>query len=175
MSTEQQLAPNSLAFIALCNEYCHALESAREALPQEFVHQMLRLLPRLYISATDLRTDEFDDPDTYIVEALDEDYYEAVRRNVETLLGEHDSYLEVFEEDMKYSETPIGASIAEGLADLFQVLYNFIDTVRDAMPDTVQGALALVKDDFTQYWSQTLCNTLRALNHIQDLVDDGEE
>lgn len=172
MSTEQ-LAPNSLAFIALCNEYCHALETAREAEPQEFVHSMLRLLPRLYISATDLATDGFDDADTYIVDALDEDYYDSVRRNVEMLLGEHDSYLEVFEEDMKYSDTPIAASIAEGLADLFQVLYNFIDTVRDATPDTIQGALTLVKDDFTQYWSQTLCNTLRAVNHIQDLV--GEE
>ena len=46
---------NSLAFIALCNEYCMAIENARESSHDEFIAEMLRLLPRIYISATDLR------------------------------------------------------------------------------------------------------------------------
>lgn len=49
------LQNNQLAFIALANEYCSALESAGETMPGEFVASMLRLLPRIYISATDLR------------------------------------------------------------------------------------------------------------------------
>ncbi|MDE5656570.1 MAG: DUF5063 domain-containing protein, partial [Muribaculaceae bacterium] len=42
------MTPNSLAFIALCNEYCAAVEHARESGHDDFVDSMLRLLPRLY-------------------------------------------------------------------------------------------------------------------------------
>ncbi len=160
------MTPNSLAFIALCNEYCAAVENARESGHDGFVDSMLRLLPRLYITASDLSAD-ISEPDAYIAEALDEDYYESVRRAMEEVLGEDDAYLEVFEEDMKYSDTPIAASVAEGLADIFQVLYNFIDTVRDAPDALAAEALAAVKEDFGSYWSKPLCNVLRALNNIK--------
>lgn len=164
--SQESINANALSFIALCNEYCAALEQAPQAeSAEEFVGTMLRLLPRLYITATDLKVEEAE-PDTFIGDALEEDYYDAVRRGVEGLLGENDTYLEVFEEDMKYSETPIAASIAEGLADIFQVLYNFVDTVRDAPADLVAQALYLVHDDFKGYWSKPLCNVLRALNNI---------
>ena len=162
------LRPNTVAFIGLCNEFRIAMESAREAERDCFVDSMLRLLPRIYISATDLRPDSVTEPEeAYLAEALDEDYYESVRRSVEALLGPDDVYLEVFEEDMKYSDTPIAASVAEGLADIFQVLYNFIDTVRDAPDDLAAEALAAVKEDFGSYWSKPLCNVLRALNNIK--------
>ncbi len=156
---------NTLAFIALCNEYCAAVEHARETESTDFVRTMLRLLPRLYISAADLQAESalFD---SYIDSALDEDYYDSMRRNMEMLLGENDTYLEVFEEDMKYSDTPIGASIAENLADLFQVAYNFLEAVRDAPDELIDAAVAAVSDDFKSYWGQTLCNVLRPLNHI---------
>ncbi|MDE5642196.1 MAG: DUF5063 domain-containing protein [Muribaculaceae bacterium] len=160
------MTTNSLAFIALCNEYCAAVEHARESGHDDFTDTMLRLLPRLYISATDLHC-EVIDPDIYLADALDEDYYESVRRAMEEVLGEDDAYLEVFEEDMKYSDTPIAASVSEGLADIFQVLYNFIDTVRDAPESLADDALALVKEDFGSYWSKPLCNVLRALNNIK--------
>ncbi len=40
-------------------------------------------------------------------------------------MGEDDVFLETFEEDMKYSDTPVAASVSESLADIFQPLYNF--------------------------------------------------
>ncbi|MDE6331447.1 MAG: DUF5063 domain-containing protein [Muribaculaceae bacterium] len=160
------MTPNSLAFIALCNEYCASVEHARETGHDEFVDSMLRLLPRLYITASDLPSD-ITDPDAYIADALEEDYYESVRRSMEEVLGEDDAYLEVFEEDMKYSDTPIAASVAEGLADIFQVLYNFVDTVREAPDELASDAIAVVKEDFGSYWSKPLCNVLRALNNIK--------
>ena len=88
---------NALAFIALCNEYCQALERAREADRDNFVASMLRLLPRIYISASDLKIDSVLE-DAYIDGKLEEDYYDAIRRGVENLLGPDDTYLEVFEE-----------------------------------------------------------------------------
>lgn len=163
--SQSNIKPNTLAFIGLSNEYCVAVENARESERDDFVASMTRLLPRIYISASDLDADNL--ADSYIDEALDEDYYDSVRRNIETLLGEDDSYLEVFEEDMKYSDTPIAASIAESLADIFQVLYNFLETVRDAPEDLINDAVTVVAEDFRHYWSRTLCNVLRALNAVR--------
>lgn len=156
---------NALAFTALCNEYCHAVENAPEAELRTFVATMLRLLPRIYISASDL-TDEGALDEGYIDQALDEDSYNSVLSSMQALLGEEDTYLEVFEDDMKFSDTPIGASVAEGLADLFQVFFNYLEAVRDATDDLVASALVAVKEDFDQFWAQTLCNVMRPLNSI---------
>lgn len=161
------LNTNSIAFIGLCNEYCISIENVKETDKQEFVDNMLRLLPRIYISATDLQIDLPGEEDQFVENFLDEDYYDALRRNTEALMGEDDVYLEVFEEDMKYSDTPVAASISEGLADLFQVLYNFINSIRDTTDDTVKLALINIREDFQSYWSAILCNVLRALNHIK--------
>ena len=95
---------------------------------------------------------------------MDEELYNAAQQNIAAIMGEDDTYLEVFEEDMKYSDTPIAANISEGLADLFQVFYNFVETIKEAPETTIADALTLIKEDFGNYWSQILCNVLRALN-----------
>lgn len=158
---------NAIAFIGLCNEYCTALETAAETERGAFVDKMLRLLPRLYIAATDLKTEEPEFGEAYLESSLDEDYYDSIRRSIETVMGEDDTYLEVFEEDMKYSDTPLAASVSEGLADIFQAMYNFIESVKDSTDATVELALAAMRDDFRSFWSAPLCNVLRALNHIK--------
>ncbi len=82
-------------------------------------------------------------------------------------MGEDDVFLETFEEDMKYSDTPVAASISESLADIFQPLYNFISVVKDSEGDNAAGAFRECKENFESYWSQTLCNVMRALNNIR--------
>ena len=161
------LNSNSLAVIALCNEYCAAVEDVRESDKDDFVQSMLRLLPRLYISATDLKVEALDEEDAYLEPILDEDYYESVRCGIENLMGPEDIFLEVFEEDMKYSDTPIAASISESLADIFQVLYNFVGMVKEAPEHLIPLALVAVRDEFQGYWSRILCNVLRALNQLR--------
>lgn len=159
------MTSNQIAFIGLCNEFCTAILNVDESEPADFVIEMTRLLPQLYISASDLPTDE--DTDMTIDDAMDEDHYDSIRRSLETLLGEDDTYLEVFEEDMKYSDTPIGASVAEGLADLTQVFFNIVETVREAPTEIIPDMLAAAKNDFETYWSQKLVNVMRPLNQIR--------
>ncbi len=163
--SESKLTPNLLAFIALSNEFCAAMESAATSTPAGFARTMLRLLPRIYISASDIRPSGLSDND-FIEPAMDEDLYNAVCSSVAALMGEHDTYLEVFEEDMKFSDTPIAASIAEGLTDIMQVLYNFVETVRDAPVALIENAADSVAEDFRNYWSRILCNQLRAINAL---------
>lgn len=169
-NTEQSatLSRNSIALIALCNEYCAALEQVARASRSEFTGEMLRLLPRIYISATDLvRETEGAESDMFVSQVLEEDQYDSVRTAVERVMGGADTYLEVFEEDMKYSDTPIAASVSEGLADLYQVFYNMLATVREAPSQLVAEVLLTVGTEFGEYWSQTLCNVLRALNQVR--------
>lgn len=166
MENQRQISNNTLALMALCNEYCHSVETAREQGREDFIASMLRLLPRIYIAGTDV-PEGLGDSEMFLQDALDEDFYDAMRRNVETVMGEDDTYLDVFEEDMKYSDTPISASVAEGCADLFQVFYNYLETVRDAPDELIEDATTAVREDFAQYWARTLCNVLRAINAIR--------
>lgn len=161
------MAPNLLAFITLANEYCQSVENAQNILRETFVDEMLHLLPRIYITVSDIPSPTIIAEASYIPESLDEEYYDSVRRKMEQLLGEDDTYLEVFEDDMKYSDTPIGASISECLADIFQVLFNFIENVKDAPEEIILESLDSVKEDFQSYWSQLLCNVIRPLNSIK--------
>lgn len=159
------LNPNSLAFIALANEYCHALENIFDYDDrQAFIAEMLRLLPRLYMSASDIKNTE--NTDSFIDSYLDENDYDTVRGNVSRMMADEDIYLEVFMDDMKYSDTPIGTSVSENLADIYQPLYNFVATVKDVTDDTIAEAIVAIKADFDTYWGQTLCNVLRALHSI---------
>lgn len=157
---------NSIAFIGLANEYCQLLEQVAEIEKDEFVNELLRLLPRLYISISDMESIELES-EIYIESYLEEVYYDSIRRNIETVIGEDDTFLEVFEEDMKYSDTPIAVSISEYLADIFQYLYDFIHSIRDASEERYNNCLFLCRENFEMYWGQTLCNVLRALHKIK--------
>ena len=165
MDNTSKISPNSIAFIGLANEYCTTLANAQQYEQAEFVDSMLKLLPRIYISATDISIGN--EPEAYIEPYLDEDYYESVRHHVEMVMGPDDIYLEVFEADMKYSDTPISASIAEGLTDIFQDLFNFVNNVKDAPQEQISDYVAVCNENFETFWGQRLCNVMKALHDIK--------
>lgn len=154
---------------ALASEYCAVMESCVQMEKDDFVKSILSLLPRIYfefsdISAEDVVTiEEFQ----YFPSYVDEDFYESIRRNAERVLGPDDTFLETFEEDMKYSDTPIAASVSELLADIFQPLYNFVSVVRESEGSDIIEAFSECKENFESYWAQTLCNVMRPLNNLR--------
>lgn len=172
---------NALAFTALGREYCEAVSSAATCTPSRFVATMLKLLPRIYITASDLQPSANgllqDEEDSWLNPALDEQAYDGIRAGVAALMGEDDVFLEVFEEDMKYSDTPVAASISESLADIYQQLFDFLYTVADSTDEVADSAILAVRSSFREFWSQTLLNVLRAINHLwaAGLLPDEEE
>ena len=160
-----KLAPNSLAFIALSNEFCSAIENAMEFEKEDFVAKMLKMLPRIYMTVTDIDIEESTE-DFYALPYLDESVYDSVRSQIATLMGEDDVFLETFEEDMKYSDAPVSATISEDLADVYQQLYNFVASVRDVDTEAINSIIITCKEEFASYWGQTLCNVLRALHSV---------
>ena len=160
-----KLAPNSLAFIALSNEFCSAIENAMEFEKEDFVAKMLKMLPRIYMTVTDIDIEESNE-DYYALPYLDESVYDNLRSQLAALMGEDDVFLETFEEDMKYSDAPGSATISEDLADIYQQLYNFVASVRDVDTEAINSIIITCKEDFASYWGQTLCNVLRALHSV---------
>lgn len=173
------LKPNTLTFIGLCREYVATVESIDTLDGPDFLARLVRMLPRIYITAFDLEapvamTDEEASIDPY----LEEDYYESVRVKIENLLGPDDVYLEVFEQEMRYSDTPVRASVAEGICDLFQVFYNFMETLKSANGDDAMAiVLTAMREEFSASWSQMLVNLMRPLNALVNhtLEDPDDE
>ncbi|MBR5087595.1 MAG: DUF5063 domain-containing protein [Muribaculaceae bacterium] len=164
METDK-LSPTSLAFIALTNEYCQLVENCGDYGREGLVESLVKLLPRIYITVIDIEPN-FDYFDSFITQALDEPTYDIVRSSISSIMGEEDVYLEVFLDDMKYSDTPIATSISENLADLYQEFYNLVAALRDLNTDEQRNILSMCKENFKEYWGQTLCNVLRALHSL---------
>lgn len=154
-----------LQTVAVANEFCAAIEQAAQFEKDEFVDGMLRYLPQLYLDFSTLDVVSADE-EPYFPSHVEETYYDSVRRAMEMLFGPDDMYLETFEEDMKYSDTPIAVSLSEGLADIFQDLYDFVTNVRESDGDALAEAFVACRENFRAYWSQTLCNVMRPLNHL---------
>lgn len=167
-----------LGTVALCTRYCVTLQNCLDSGKEELVENVCGMLPRIYAEFLDLEPET--EPDakegnffesafggSEIREYADEEMYEEVRGQLARLLGEDDTYLETFEEDMKYSDTPIAATVSEGLADIFQPLYDFVAAVREGGAEMLEPAYEVCHDRFGEYWSQTLCNVMRPLNALR--------
>lgn len=169
-----QLKTNLFNLVALSSDYCAAIENAAEFEQQDLVKTLLALLPRIYFGFLDIEVP--DDLDAHSIDewslppsssSLDEAQYEFVRSRLSTLFAENDTYLETFERDMKYSDTPIASSVSENLSDIYQPLYDFVVEVRESEGAALEEAFRLAQESFNEYWSQTLCNVLRALNALR--------
>ena len=155
-----------LEFVTVAVQFCAYLEEAEQKQPREFVETMLRLLPLLYLKGTLLP--DFDmDEEVELQDFVTEDNYNIVRGNVALLMGEHDDYLDVFMEDMKYSDTPILTTVSENLADIYQDLKNFALNYRQEVETVMKEALAEVKENFAHYWGQRCVNVMRALHDVR--------
>lgn len=156
--------------VALCSEYCAALENSAEMEQGDFINALLGYLPRIYFEFHDIYAGENTSLEEWgigLTDHLDEMQYEAVRMQLAVVFGEDDTYLETFEKDMKYSDTPIATTISENLTDIYQPLYDFVAEVRESEGDNLEEAFHACKDSFKEYWSQTLCNVMRALNNLE--------
>ncbi len=167
---------NTVEFVTVAAELCGFWERVPHLKRREFVDKSLKLLPLLYLKASLLpeceRIDDFS-PETFVTESD----YEQIRMSVAALLGEKDDYLEVFLDDMAYSDTPIRQSISEGAADIYQALKDFICVYQLGFDRTMNDALTVCREAFAEYWGQRVLNVMRALHEVKygKSASDDEE
>jgi hypothetical protein len=157
-----------MELVTVAVEYCVFLEQSQERTRMEFVDTLAKMLPLLYLKAALLPKYEILDESYYPEDFVTEENYEIVLTNASGLMAEKDDYLDVFMEDMKYSDTPILTTISENLADIYQEVKNFALTYKNAVDEMqMMNALATVKEGFQYSWGQKLVNVLRALHEVR--------
>lgn len=163
---------NVVEFVTVAAEYCVFMEQINGRERLQTVDVLLKLLPLLYLKASMLPESESDET-IVLSESVTEQDYNAVMTDAATLLGSDDDYLEVFSEDMKYSDVPVRKTISEDLADIYQPLKNFVESFRSGVNEIMTEAVVCCRDQFVSYWGQTLTNTLRALHSMRYSQQDS--
>ena len=169
METSAVFDKNTVEFVTVAAEYCAFMEQIEMKESSRVVDVLSKLLPLVYLKATMLPEDE--PQGLYLEEAVTEPDYDRIRMDVQKKLGENDDYLEVFVEDMKYSDTPVRRCISEDLADIYQALRNFVESYRSGLDEVMAESVAVCAEGFRTYWGQTLANTLRAVHNVRYGVD----
>lgn len=176
-------SPAVVEFVTVAVRFCAYLENLESENKPQFTATTIKLLPLLYIKATLLPHNEpvlDEEVETYV----DEETYALITGKIATVLKDSDTYLEVFLQDMKYSETPISAFISEDLADIYQDVKDFACVYETGMTENMNDALYACNEHFKSYWGQKLVNVLRALHSVhydasleseEDVYDDESE
>ena len=157
--------PVTIDFVTVSVEFCSFLETTESHSRAEWIKTLAQILPLLYVKATLLPTVE-NINDEYIETFVTEQDYLFVSSKVSEMLGEHDVYLDVFIDDMKYSDRPVSSFISEDIADIYQDIRNFISIYQLGMEDSMVSALKVCTDNFRLFWGQKLVNVLRPLHSL---------
>ncbi len=156
---------NVIEFVTVAAEYCSFLENSNQQDTKSFLEKMTKIIPLLYLKTSLLPA--FDAMlEEEIQQFVSEDEYEFVRGQVVVVIGQYDEYLEVFHPDMKYSDSPVLATISEDLADAYQDLKDMIANFQSADLQIMNDALANCVENFRNFWGQKLLNALRALHNV---------
>lgn len=155
----------AIEFVTVAVQLCLYLEQIEGQDKSEFVVKMLCLLPLLYLKARLLpkATEELDGfPERFV----SEQEYEDIRQKVAQCMGADDTYLEVFVEDMRYSDEPITAFVSENIADIYQEVKDLACNYQTRDEAVMNDALVNCIEAFEQHWGQKLLNVLRPLHAV---------
>ena len=172
--TDSHYDKNVLEFLTIGVHFCAVLEDAQNSTKQDFISKISKILPLMYVKAQllpEYDADEMFERETFV----DEETYNIIRNNISIIMGGHDDFLEVFVEDMKYSDKPILSTVSENLADIYQDVKNFVMNFKVAAnDDIIFEAVAGCKEDFKFYWGQKLVNVMRPLHELMYNNDEDD-
>lgn len=157
---------NVVEFVTVGVQYCSFLETFENETTATLTDKLTKLFPLLYLKSAMLPEMEIEYEIFPEVTVTEEDYNFIVSR-LYSVYKSNDAYLEVFLEDMKYSDTPISASISEDIADIYQDIKNFISIYEQGIEENMEEALYACQENFKLYWGQKLVNVLRALHSLK--------
>ena len=158
---------STIAFVTAAAQTCLLLEKVHEHDRSEWIEQLLRLLPVLYLRTRLLdpesaMTDE--EPQRFVTE---EDY-NYVLVGVREALGTDDAYLDVFVDQGVYTDEVQTAYISETLADIYQELKDLAAAFQSGNEPVMHDAVVACREAFAIHWGQKLLAAMRALHAIPD-------
>ena len=156
---------NVVEFVTVANEFCTSMENVGHRTPQENLDTLQKLLPLLYLKAAVLPSVEsvMDEELEKFVSELD---YNTLHQKWLKLLGEHDSFYEVFDPNIQFGDETVTASISENLMDIYQDLKDFVTAYSIGNEEVMNDSLAECVFHFSEFWGQQLVNVLRAVHML---------
>jgi hypothetical protein len=156
---------NVIEFITVANEYCAFVENVYDYTGKTFFQTAQKLLPLLYLKASllpHLESENESNNEKFVTEQdWNNIYYSLLKKS-----GSQDNYPEVFDNRYKDSESPVSASIAEDLADIYQDLKDCSMLYRTGYDIVMNEAICECLLNFEEYWGQKLVNSLRAIHSV---------
>ena len=168
---------NVIEFVAVANEYCNFVENHAQVNRRVFVERMQKIFPLVYLKASllpQIDDENAESPEKFVNEVD----YNFLLNKITEKLAQFDSYQEVFDEGMQFSEGAIGASISENICDIYQDLKDFIMAYRIGTVEIMVDALWECNNNFQNYWGQKLVNGLRAIHTLvygDNDIDQNDE
>lgn len=164
-----------IEFVAVAKEFCDFVETAPQMQRKDFLSRLQKFVPLIYLKGSLLPINESAE-NGLTGDVVSEEDYNFLIEELHRLLGEHDEYLEVFDDSMQYSEAPVVHSISEKVCDIYQDLKNFIASFRCGIPEVIGEALWELNNNFELYWGKACAGVLRAIHHaVYEIGEDAEE
>lgn len=161
----------AIEFVTVAVQYCIYLEKIAEYEKEDFLDKILSILPLLYLKARLVPKVDLE-LDGYTERFVTEQEYDNMRQAVAFKLGADDAYLEVYVEDMRYSDEPITAFISENIADIYQEMKDLACNYQTQNESVMNDSLIACLEAFEQHWGQKLLNVLRPLHAISLTADE---
>lgn len=154
-----------IEFVTVANEYCKGIEAVNKIPVEENLQKIQKILPLLYLKTTMLPGTESvleDELEKYLSE-LD---YNVLQQKWSHVLGEHDSFYEVFDPSIQFGQETVTATVSENLMDIYQSLKDFLEAYSMGNDEVMNDALYQCCLSFEEYWGQNLVNVLRAVHQL---------
>ncbi len=165
---------NVVEFVTVANEYCGTIEKANHFPVLSSLQKLQKILPLLYLKASLLPRGERmldEELEKYITE-LD---YNALHQKWLVLLGENDSFYEVFDPSIQFGQETVTASISESLMDIYQDVKDFLIAYSMGNEEVMNDVLVDCIFHFEDSWGQRLVNVMRAVHMLVYSGIDFEE
>ncbi|MCA1746649.1 MAG: DUF5063 domain-containing protein, partial [Bacteroidales bacterium] len=158
-------APEVLEFVRSANDYCHWLDDSEQTGAVGFIRSSLQIISKVYHSAVCMEEVE------PVMESSNEKFvteqdWSSVYQKVMNLLGKHNEYLRIADDDEFDRSDLVTHKISEDLADIYQDLKDFTLQYRQGIEEIMNDAVWEVMDNFDNYWGIKLLNALNALNKL---------
>lgn len=169
--TDPVYSRNVVEFTAAAHEFCKYAEHAGEMKGDEILKILQRILPYLYIKASLLPALEpyFEDGNEKFV--TESDWF-RIHDTLKNKFGTADDFLEIPDDKMNVSESPVAASLSENMTDIYQDLKDFLLLYETGTQEVMNDAIWECKLNFENIWGQKLTNSLRAIHRF---LYSGEE
>lgn len=160
-----------IEFTTVVAECCRFLENLTKITKSDFTNRALKLFSLLYLKTIILYLPDNQNNST-VKRFVGQEDYNLIKENIAQILGEDDSFLDTFNPDMPFSDTPIAATVSENVADVYQEIRDYAENYQSETEQIMNDALSVCFENFGEHWGQKLLNAIRALHTLKFGIRD---